>query len=102
MTTYDKEKILKSMFDPATSEILAELENGGKELDFLIDKLKISETQIRQRLSYLMEYDFVKEEKNSDKIIFFADTKKLDKLIEDDNNFDNVVNGLTELDSYLN
>jgi predicted ArsR family transcriptional regulator len=78
------------------------LENGGKELEFLTEKLKISENQIRQRLSYLIEHDFVKEEKNNDKIIFFADAKKLDELIEQDKNFDNVVNGLTEMDSYLN
>jgi predicted ArsR family transcriptional regulator len=90
------------MFNSDTSEILAELENGGKELGFLTEKLKISENQIRQRLSYLIEHDFVKEEKNNDKIIFFADAKKLDELIEQDKNFDNVVNGLTEMDSYLN
>lgn len=101
-SSYDKEKILECMFNPDTSEILAELENGGKELGFLIDKFKISENQIRQRLSYLIEHDFVKEKKNNDKIIFFADAKKLDELIEQDKNFDNVVNGLTEMDSYLN
>jgi predicted transcriptional regulator len=101
-SSYDKEKILECMFNSDTSEILAELENGGKELEFLTEKLKISENQIRQRLSYLIEHDFVKEEKNNDKIIFFADAKKLDELIEQDKNFDNVVNGLTEMDSYLN
>lgn len=101
-SSYDKEKILECMFNPDTSEILAELENDGKELGFLIDKFKISENQIRQRLSYLIEHDFVKEKKNNDKIIFFADAKKLDELIEQDKNFDNVVNGLTEMDSYLN
>lgn len=36
------------------------------------------------------------------KLFFFADAKKLDELIEQDKNFDNVVNGLTEMDSYLN
>jgi predicted transcriptional regulator len=101
-SSYDKEKILECIFNSDTSEILAELENGGKELEFLTEKLKISENQIRQRLSYLIEHDFVKEEKNNDKIIFFADAKKLDELIEQDKNFDNVVNGLTEMDSYLN
>ena len=32
-STFDKEKILDCMFDPDTSEILAELENGGQEFD---------------------------------------------------------------------
>jgi len=44
-STYDKEKILECMFDPDTSEILAELENGGKELQYLIEKLKILKTK---------------------------------------------------------
>ncbi len=42
-STYNKEKILESMFDPDTSEILAELEDGGKELSYLMDKLQIFE-----------------------------------------------------------
>jgi len=101
-STYDKEKILECMFDPDTSEILAELENGGKELQYLIEKLKILEDEIYERLSYLIEYDFVKEEKINNKIIFTADAEKLSKLVEQDKNFDDVVNGLAKMDSYLN
>lgn len=90
------------MFDPDTSEILVELENGGKELQYLIEKLKILEDEIYERLSYLIEYDFVKEEKINNKIIFTADAEKLAKLVEQDKNFDDVVNGLAKMDSYLN
>ena len=90
------------MFDPDTSEILAELENGGKELQYLIKKLKILEDEIYERLSYLIEHDFVKEEKINNKIIFTADAEKLAKLVEQDKNFDDVVNGLAKMDSYLN
>jgi hypothetical protein len=99
---YDKEKILECMFDPDTSEILAELENGGKELQYLIEKLKILEDEIYERLFYLIEYDFVKEEKINNKIIFTADAEKLAKLVEQDENFDDVVDGLAKMDSYLN
>jgi len=67
-STYDKEKILDSMFNPDTSEILAELEDGGKELSYLMDKLQISENEIRERLSYLLEHSFVNEKKNDRKI----------------------------------
>jgi len=81
---------------------LAELENGGKELQYLIEKLKILEDEIYERLSYLIEYDFVKEEKINNKIIFTADAEKLSKLVEQDKNFDDVVNGLAKMDSYLN
>ena len=90
------------MFDPDTSEILAELENGGKELQYLTEKLKIFEDEIYERLSYLIEYDFVKKEKINNKIIFTADAEKLAKLVEQDENFDNVVGGLAKMDSYLN
>lgn len=90
------------MFDPDTSEILAELENGGKELQYLTEKLNILEDEIYERLSYLIEHDFVKEEKISNKIIFTADAEKLAKLVEQDKNFDDVVNGLAKMDSYLN
>ena len=90
------------MFDPDTSEILVELENGGKELQYLTEKLKILEDKIYERLSYLIEYDFVKEEKINNKIIFTADAEKLAKLVEQDKNFDDVVNGLAKMDSYLN
>ena len=61
------------MFDPGTSEILAELEDGGKELSYLVDKLQISENEIRERLSYLLEHSFVNEKKNDNKIIVTAD-----------------------------
>lgn len=101
-SSYNKEKILECMFNPDTSEILAELENGEKDLEFLTHKLKISENQLHQRLSYLIEHDFVKEEKDNDKIIFSANANKLAELVEQNNNFDNVVDKLTEMDSYLN
>ena len=90
------------MFDPDTSKILAELENGGKELQYLVEKLKIFEYEIYERLSYLIEHDFVKGEKINNKIIFTADAEKLAKLVEQDKNFDDVVNGLSKMDSYLN
>ena len=80
-STYDKEKILECMFDPDTSEILAELENGSKELQYLTEKLNILEDEIYERLSYLIEHDFVKKEKISNKIIFTADAEKIILLL---------------------
>ena len=99
---YDKEKVIDCMFDPDTSEILAELENEGKELSYLMETLKKSEKEIRDKLSYLIEHSFVKEEKNDDKIIFSADAEKLAKLVEEDRNFEDVEDGLAKMDSYLN
>ena len=101
-SSYNKEKILECMFDPEISEILAELENGGKDSVYLSEKFHISQDEIHERLSYLVEHDFVHEEKIGDKVIFTADGDKLTKLLEDEKNFDGVVDGLTEMDSYLN
>lgn len=101
-SAFDKEKVLNCMFDPDTSEILAELENEGKALSYLVDTLKKTEAEIREKLSYLIEHDFVSEEKNDEKIIFYADADKLAKLVEEDRNFEDVEDGLAKMDSYLN
>jgi hypothetical protein len=100
--TYDKEKILECMFDPQTSEILAELEQGVKDSQYLINKLQISEDVIKEKLSYLLEHEFVTVSIDDDKTVYFADAEKLAKMVEGDKNFQGVVDGLTELDSYLN
>ena len=90
------------MFNPEISEILAELENGGKDSVYLSDKFQISENEIHERLSYLIEHNFVNEEKTDDTVIFTADGEKLTKLVEQDKNFEDVEDGLTKMDSYLN
>ena len=48
--SFDREKIIESIFDPNISEILAELEDGEKQSSYLSEKLKISEEEIRKRL----------------------------------------------------
>lgn len=100
--SFDKEKIIESMFDPITSEILAELENGGKESSYLAEKTGISDQEVRERLSYLLKYEFVKEQNDNEKIIYYVDAQKLSKIMENDENFDSAIDGLTKLDSYLN
>lgn len=90
------------MFDPDTSEIIAELENNGKKLSHLIETLKKSEEEIREKLSYLIEQGFVKEEKNDTDTIFTADADKLAKIVEENQNFSDVEDGLAKMDSYLN
>ena len=99
---FDKNKVIECMFDPVTSEILAELENSGRDSIYLEKKLKLSEVQIKNKLSYLIEHEFVKQEFKENKKFYYADADKLSKVLENDKNFDNVVDGLTEMDSYLN
>jgi len=90
------------MFDPTTSEILAELENEGKESAHLAQILKISEEEVRECLSYLLEHKFVLEKKENEKIIYSADAKKLAEVMEKEGNFDSAVDGLAKMNSYLN
>lgn len=101
-STFDREKILDCIFDPDISEILAELENGGKELSYLMEKLKKPENEIRDNLSYLVKHCFVNEDKKNNKIIYSVEAEKLAKIIEDDKNFTDVEDGLAKMDSYLN
>lgn len=90
------------MFDPTTSEILAELENEGKESTYLAQILKISEEEVRECLSYLLEHKFVLEKKENEKIIYSADANKLAEVMEKEGNFDSAMDGLAKMDSYLN
>ncbi|MFB5645656.1 MAG: hypothetical protein ACE5R3_03535 [Nitrosopumilaceae archaeon] len=98
----DKDKIIECLFEPNISEILAELESGGKESSYLAEKSGISEEEVRERLSYLLKFDFVKEKTENDKIIYSVDAEKLSKVMENDENFSSVTDGLTKMDSYLN
>jgi len=89
---------MENLFDPDVSVILEELESGPKESLFIAKKLEISEDEIKNRLSYLLDHDFVMEKNKT----YSADADKLNKVLESDKSFDGVVDGLTKMDSYLN
>ena len=98
MAEYNKEKIIERIFDPNVSVVLAELENGGKESAYLAEKIGVSEDEIKNRLAYLIDCSLVKIEST----VYSVDTDKLAKVMESDENYENVMDGLTKLDSYLN
>ncbi|MBI5697737.1 MAG: hypothetical protein HZC29_04440 [Thaumarchaeota archaeon] len=98
MTDYDKAKVSDVLFDPDVSVILAELEGGPQESAVLSSTLGISEQQIRDRLSYLIDTKFVLMSGST----FSVDSERLAKFMENDENYKGVVDGLTELDSFLN
>ena len=100
--SFDKQKMMETLVDPEVSSILAELESGAKDIGYLTDKLQLSSNQIKERLSYVLEHNFVIMEQNNGNEIFRVDLNKLNKIMESDDNFKNVVDGLTELDQYLN
>jgi predicted transcriptional regulator len=96
--SYDKAKVAGALFDQDVSVIMAELESGPKESVALSSSLGISESDIRTRLAYLIETGFV----IMSGAAYSVDSEKLAKFMENDENYKGVVDGLTELDSYLN
>jgi len=100
-TNYDKRKMLNTLVDPDVSIILSELEDGSKESSYLVEKLQLSEMEIKKRLDYVIQCGFVRINLDKNKTIFTADKEKLNDIMEMDENFSGVVDGLTELDQYL-
>ena len=99
---FDKEKVIDSMFDPITSEILAELEDGKKECSVLSQQFSMSESELLERLDYLIECEFLTKTIENDQCSISANTEKLGSLLEDSDAFDGAINGLEKMDSYLN
>jgi predicted transcriptional regulator len=100
--SFDREKIVECMFDPITSTILAELEDGEKECSFLAEQSSVSESEVIERLSYLIEYGFILKNSDDGKCILTADSEKLTTIVENNDNFDATISGLEKMDSYLN
>ncbi|MCH8085609.1 MAG: hypothetical protein QQN62_05315 [Nitrosopumilus sp.] len=100
--TFDREKVVDCMFDPITSSILAELEDGEKECSFLAQKVSISESEVLERLSYLIENEFIFKKSNDGKYFLAANSDKLSTIVENSENFDAAINSLEKMDTYLN
>ncbi len=100
--TFDREKVVDCMFDPVTSSILAELEDGEKECSFLAQQVSISESEVLERLSHLIEYEFISKNSDDGKCLLAANFDKLNTIIENSDNFDAAINSLEKMDTYLN
>ena len=100
--TFDREKIVECMFDPTTSSILAELEDGEKECLFLAEQSSVSESEVLERLSYLIQHGFISKNSDDGKCVLAANSEKLTSIIENGDNFDATISGLEKMDSYLN
>ena len=98
----ESEKILESIFEPDNAEILLELKSGPKPLSILTEKITISEAELDEKLLYLIENGFVKKEENNNSVFYSLDVEKLVKVLENDDNFKNIDDGLAKLDSFLN
>ena len=100
--SFDKQKMLETLVDPNVSVILLELEDGDKDSFYLVEKLHMTDSEIKERLAYVIQHGFVRMNLDQNKTVFTVDKEKLNGIMEMDGNFSGVVDGLTELDQYLN
>jgi predicted transcriptional regulator len=100
--TFDREKVVDCMFDPVTSLILAELEDGEKECSFLAQQASISESEVLERLSYLIDHEFISKNLDDEKCLLAANSDKLSTIVENSENFDDAISSLEKMDTYLN
>ena len=98
----DDNKILESIFEPDNSEVLTHLESGPKKFSDLDKNLDISKEKIEQSLSYLTEQGFISKIKKDTEVNYSVNADVLSKVLENNDNFKNVDDGLAKLDSFLN
>ena len=94
------DNILELLFEPDNAEILTQLRNESKtalELEKFVDKVKLD-----QSLSFLIKNGFVKKTEKNEDVLYSVDTDHLSKVLENQENFQNIDNGLAKLDSFLN
>ena len=94
------DNILELLFEPDNAEILTQLRNESKtalELEKFVDKVKLD-----QSLSFLIKNGFVKKTEKNEDILYSVDTDHLSKVLENQENFQNIDDGLAKLDSFLN
>jgi len=100
--TDDNGKTLEALFEPQNAEILANLEDGPKISSELAEILGIKEEKLDEQMSYLKEMEFVIKTDKDSNVYYSVDKDKLSKVLENDDNFKNIDNGLAKLDSFLN
>ena len=104
MTESDEhtQKILDAVFDENISEILAEMESAPQKCGFLSEKFNLTPNDLDEKLSFLIENDFVGKTASDSDVEYSVDSEKLAKLMETAHDFENVDAGLAKMDGYLN
>jgi len=101
-TSDESEKILELLFEPDNAEILVELKDGPKPLSVLTKKITISKEELDEKLSFLIEKGFLSKNEKDNEIFYSLDVDRLSEVLENDDNFKNIDDGLAKLDSFLN
>tara|TARA_B110000014_G_C19583431_1_gene310148 strand:- start:179 stop:493 length:315 start_codon:yes stop_codon:yes gene_type:complete len=96
------QKILDAVFDENISEILAEMESSPKKCGFLSEKFDLTPNDLDEKLSFLVQNEFVGKAGSDSDVEYSVDSEKLAKLMETAHDFENVDAGLAKMDGYLN
>jgi len=98
----ESEEILELLFEPNNAEILVELKDGPKPLSVLTKKITISKEELDEKLSFLIEKGFLSKNEKDNEIFYSLDIDRLSEVLENDDNFKNIDDGLAKLDTFLN
>ena len=101
-TSNESEKILEFLFEPDNAAILVELKDGPKPLSVLTKKITVSKEELDEKLSFLIEKGFLSKNEKDNEIFYSLDVDRLSEVLENDDNFKNIDDGLAKLDSFLN
>lgn len=93
---------IERLFDPKITEILAMLEDSSKSITIISNQLNLDVNEIKTRLEPLVKDGFVFLDESASDVVVSVNTDKLTKFFEENMNFDNTIDGLAEMDSYLN
>ena len=66
------------------------------------DTITISKEELDEKLSFLIEKGFLSKNKKDNEIFYSLDVDRLSEILENDDNFKNIDDGLAKLDSFLN
>lgn len=98
---YDRERVIERLFDPDMAPVLAELEGGTVSAPDLTEKTGLSAEDLEEKLDYLIMCGFIIRHAGPP-TAYSADAEKLGHIMEDDENYQSAMDGLTKLDGFLN
>ena len=78
------------------------MESAPKKCGFLSEKFNLTPNDLEEKLSFLIQNEFVGKTGSDSDIEYSVDSKKLAKLMETAHDFENVDAGLAKMDGYLN
>ena len=78
------------------------MESAPKKCEFLSEKFNLSPNDLDEKLSFLIENNFVGKTGSNSDVEYSVDSEKLAKLMETAHDFENVDAGLAKMDGYLN